>query len=44
MNDADVLATEIIEELQASLEELQAISDDLTQTPGSKKGSANNDK
>jgi len=28
------LAAEIIEDLQSALEELQAISDNLTQTPG----------
>jgi hypothetical protein len=31
-----ILATEIIEDLQSALEELQAISDDLTMTPGAK--------
>ncbi len=34
----DVLAAEIIEDLQAALEELQAIQDDLAQTPGARKG------
>ena len=34
--DPDVIAAEIIEDLQAALEELQAISDDLSQTPGAK--------
>jgi len=33
-----VLAAEIIEDLQAVLEELQAISDDLAQTPGAREG------
>ena len=32
--DPDVIAAEIIEDLQAALEELQAISDDLATTPG----------
>jgi type I restriction enzyme M protein len=32
--DPDVIAAEIIEDLQSALEELQAISDDLAQTPG----------
>ena len=32
--DPDVIAAEIIEDLQAALEELQAISDDLAGTPG----------
>jgi type I restriction enzyme M protein len=36
--DPDVLAAEIIEDLQAALEELQAIQDDLAQTPGAKEG------
>ena len=39
----DILTSEIIEDLQSSLEELQAISDDLTQTPGSKEGTADAD-
>jgi type I restriction enzyme M protein len=34
----DVLAAEIIEDLQAALQELQAISDDLAQTPGAREG------
>jgi len=32
--DPDVIAAEIIEDLQSALEELQAISDDLAMTPG----------
>jgi len=32
-----ILAAEIIENLQAAVEELQAISDDLAQTPGAKR-------
>ena len=32
--DPDILAAEIIEDLQSALEELQAISDDLAQAPG----------
>jgi len=36
--DPDVIAAEIIEDLQAALEELQAISDDLTLTPGASTG------
>jgi len=32
----DILAAEIIEDLQSALEELQAISDDLAQAPGAK--------
>jgi type I restriction enzyme M protein len=36
--DPDILAAEIIEDLQAALEELQAISDDLAQTPGAREG------
>ena len=39
----DILAAEIIEDLQSALEELQAISDDLAQTPGAKEGDAFND-
>jgi len=35
-----ILATEIIEDLQSALEELQAISDDLAQTPVAKEGGA----
>jgi len=31
--DPDVIAAEIIEDLQAALKELQAISEDLAQTP-----------
>ena len=39
MPDAsDVLAGEIIEDLQSALEELQTISDDLAQTPGAIEG------
>ncbi len=39
MPDAsDVLAGEIIEDLQSALEELQAISDDLAVTPGAQEG------
>jgi len=34
--DPDVLAAEIIEDLQAALEELQAIQEDLAQTPGAR--------
>jgi len=41
--DPDILAAEIIEDLQSALEELQAISDDLAQTPGAKEGDAFND-
>jgi hypothetical protein len=33
-----IRAAEIIEDLQAALEELQAISDDLDQTPGAREG------
>jgi len=36
--DPDILAAEIIEELQSALEELQAITDDLAQTPGAQEG------
>jgi type I restriction enzyme M protein len=36
--DPDVIAAEIIEDLQAALEELQAISDELAETPGAKAG------
>ncbi|GEM_PF-2394437 len=36
--DPDILTAEIIEELQAALEELQAISDDLAQIPGAREG------
>jgi len=36
--DPDVLAAEIIEDLQSALEQLQAISDDLAQTPGAQEG------
>ncbi len=36
--DPDVLAAEIIEDLQAALEEIQAIQEDLAQTPGAKEG------
>jgi len=35
------LAAEIIEDLQAALEELQAISDNLAQTPGAREGERN---
>ena len=35
-----ILAAEIIEDLQSALEELQAISDDLAQTPGAQEGGA----
>ena len=38
--DPDILAAEIIEDLQSALEELQAISDDLAQTPGAQEGDA----
>ena len=31
-------AAEIVENLQSALEELQAISDDLAQTPGAREG------
>jgi len=34
----NIFAAEIIEELQSALEELQAISDDLAQTPGAIEG------
>ncbi len=34
----DVLAAEIIEDLQSTLQELQAISNDLAQTPGAQEG------
>jgi len=30
----DILAAEVIEDFQSALEEFQAISDDLAQTPG----------
>jgi len=33
-----VIVAEIIEDLQATLEELQNISDDLAQTPGDEDG------
>jgi len=36
-----ILAAEIIEDLQSALEELQAISDDLAQTPGAQEGDTN---
>jgi type I restriction enzyme M protein len=36
--DPEVLAAEIIEDLQAALEELQAIQEDLAQTPGAREG------
>jgi len=36
--DPDVIAAEIIEDLQAALEELQAISEDLATTPAAKEG------
>jgi type I restriction enzyme M protein len=36
--DPDVLAAEIIEDLQSALEELRAISDDLALTPGAREG------
>ena len=36
--DPDVIAAEIIEDLQAALKELQAISEDLAQTPAAKEG------
>jgi type I restriction enzyme M protein len=39
--DPDVLAAEIIEDLQAALEELQAIQEDLAQTPGAREGEHN---
>ena len=35
----ETIAAEIIEDLQSALEELQAISDDLAQTPGAQEGS-----
>jgi len=35
-----ILAAEIIEDLQSALEELQAISDDLSQTSRAKEGVA----
>ena len=38
--DPDILAAEIIEDLQSALEELQAISDDLGRTPGAQEGVA----
>jgi len=38
MPDTDILAAEIIEDLQSALEELQAITDDLAQTPGAQEG------
>ena len=38
--DPDVIAAEIIEDLEAALEELQAISDDLALTPGAQRGDA----
>jgi len=34
----DILAAEIIEDLQSALEELQAISDDLAQTREAQEG------
>jgi len=39
--DPDILAAEIIEDLQAALEELQAITDDLAQAPGAQEGASN---
>ena len=36
-----ILAVEIIEDLQSALEELQAISNDLAQTPGAREGESN---
>jgi len=39
--DPDIIAAEIIEDLQSALEELQAISDDLTLTPGAQEGDSN---
>ena len=38
---SDILASEIIEDLQSALEELQAISDDLAQAPGAQEGDQN---
>ena len=40
---SDILAAEIIEDLQSALEELQAISDDLAQTPGARGEGADNE-
>jgi hypothetical protein len=40
MTDSHYTHTEIIEDLQSALEELQAISDDLAQTPGAQEGEA----
>ncbi len=37
-NHTCILAAEIVEGLQSALEELQAIFDDLTQTPGASIG------
>jgi len=34
----DILAAEIIEDLQSALEELRAISDDLALAPGAQEG------
>ena len=34
----NILAAEIIEDVKSALEELQAITDDLAQTPGSNGG------
>jgi len=38
---AERFAAEITEDLQSALEELQAISDDLAQTPGAQGGDEN---
>ena len=34
----DILAAELIDDLQSALEELQTISDDLAQAPGAREG------
>ena len=34
----EILPAEIIEDIQSALEELQAITDDLAQTPGAQEG------
>ena len=34
----DILAAEIIKDLQSAIEELHAISDDLALTPGAREG------
>ena len=43
LSDPDILAAEIIEDLQSALEELQAISDDLALIRGAQEGGTNAD-